>query len=71
MWTHRWVPLVLMACHPHCQTQPYWELRFLCGLHFSKDVQGLLPCVSRCTGVHSNEWALVPTQNTARTAVYM
>ncbi|CAI9535118.1 unnamed protein product, partial [Staurois parvus] len=26
---------------------------------FSKEVQGLLPCVSQGTGVHSNKWALV------------
>ncbi|CAI9575909.1 unnamed protein product, partial [Staurois parvus] len=35
---------------------------------FSEEVQGLLPCVSRGMGVHSNGWALVPTQNAARMA---
>ncbi|CAI9589981.1 unnamed protein product [Staurois parvus] len=29
------------------------------------EVQGLLPCMSRGTELHSNVWALVPTQKVA------
>ncbi|CAI9556583.1 unnamed protein product, partial [Staurois parvus] len=36
MRTRGRVPLVLMACRPHWKTQPYWEPRFLRGLHFQK-----------------------------------
>ncbi|CAI9534936.1 unnamed protein product, partial [Staurois parvus] len=67
MRTRGQVPLVLIARRQHWKTQPYWEPRFPCGLLFQK-CRDFFPCVSRGTGVHSNEWALVPTQNAACTA---
>ncbi|CAI9552317.1 unnamed protein product, partial [Staurois parvus] len=62
------VPLILMARRPHWKTQPYWETEVPVWAAFSKEVQGLLPCVSWGTGVLSNEWALMPVLNAARTA---
>ncbi|CAI9560399.1 unnamed protein product [Staurois parvus] len=71
MRTRGRVPLVLMARHPHWKSQPHWEPRFPFGLRFQKKRMNFYPCVSRGTGVHSNEWALEPVQNTACTVAYM
>ncbi|CAI9533746.1 unnamed protein product, partial [Staurois parvus] len=47
MRTHGWVPLVLMARSPHWETQPYWEPRFPCGLHFQEKCRDFFPTCHR------------------------
>ncbi|CAI9561523.1 unnamed protein product [Staurois parvus] len=71
MWTRGRVPLVLMARHPHWKTATVLGTEVPVQAAISQEVQELLPCVSWSTGVHSNEWALIPEQNAARTATYM
>ncbi|CAI9615763.1 unnamed protein product, partial [Staurois parvus] len=51
MRTRRRVSLFLMARRPHWKTQPYWELRFSCGLQFPKKCRDFF---SACDGAQES-----------------